>query len=121
MAFEGFDLAGDQRDNAIADLVEDHKGIVECEVEDLGPDDPGASRFGELHGHRQSCPPHACRAAHDVVHIQEATRLLCADASLVQGEDRALRNHEQAAQLGQPGDHVMREGIGGATSSLRGR
>ena len=119
MAFEGFDLAGDRRDNAIADLVEDHKGIVEYEVEDLGPDDPGATRFGQLDGHRQSCPPHACRAAHDVVDIQEATRLLCADASLVQREDRALRNHEQAAQLGQPGDHVMREGVGNATPSLR--
>src|SRR6185295_17837539 len=86
MAFEGFDLAGDRRDNPIADLVEDHKGIVEYEVEGLGPDDPGATRFGQLDGHRQSWPLHACRAAHDIVDIQEATRLFCADASLVQGE-----------------------------------
>ena len=59
MAFEGFDLAGDRRDKAIADLVEDDNGVVEYEVEDLGPDDPGATRFGQLHGHCQSCPLHA--------------------------------------------------------------
>ena len=84
MAFKSFNLAGNRRDNAIPDLVEDHEGIVDCEVEDLGPDDTGSTRFGQLHGHRQSCPLHVCRAAHDVVHVQEAARFLCAGASFVQ-------------------------------------
>ena len=126
MAFERFDLAGDRRDNAIADFVEDHKGIVEYKVEDLGPDYPRATGFNQLDGHSQARPPHARRAACDVVDIQEATRLLWTDGSLVQGEDRALRNHEQDAQLGQPCDHVMprrvsqRRGIGRGNSILGG-
>src|SRR4029453_1417606 len=98
-AFEGFDFAGDRRDDAVADLVEDPKGIVDDDVEHLGPDDPGASRFAHFYGPRQSSPPPACRSVHDIVDIQEATRLLCANASLVQGENRTLRNHEQTAQL----------------------
>ena len=37
-----------------------------------------------------------------------------ADAALVQGEHGALRDDEQAAQLGQPGDHVVGQRVGGA-------
>ena len=56
VALDGLDLAGDRGDDAVADLVEDEEGIVERVVEDLGPDDPGGARFGQLDGHRQRVP-----------------------------------------------------------------
>ena len=54
---------------------------------------------------------HRCRST-DVVDVQHAPRLLRADAALVQREHGALRDDEQAAQLGEPGDDVVREAVG---------
>ena len=60
----------------------------------------------------QALAVHAHRAADDVVDVEHARRRLRADAPLVQREHRALRDDEQAAQLGQPGDDVVRQRVG---------
>ena len=65
------------------------------------------------------------RSADDVVDVQHPAGLFRADAALVQGEHGALRDDEQAAQLGEPGDHVVGERVGrlrrGAPSRRTGR
>ena len=54
--------------------------------------------------------------ADDVVDVQHPAGLFRTDASLVQGEHGPLRDDEQAAQLGEPGDHVVGEGVGGSAA-----
>ena len=108
----GLDLAGDRRDDAVADLVEHEERVVEPVIEDLRPDDAGGARLGQLDRHDQAVALAPHRAADDVVDVQHPAGLFRTDAALVQREHRALRDDEQAAQLGEPGDHVVRQRIG---------
>ena len=87
--------------------IEDEKGVVQLVIEDLGPDDARAAGLGELHRDRQAIALALQRSADDVVHVQHAAGLFRADAALAQGKDGALRDDEQAAQLGEPRDHVV--------------
>ena len=48
VALDRLDLAGDRGDDPVADLVEDEERVVELVVEDLGPDDAGGARLGQL-------------------------------------------------------------------------
>ena len=48
IAFDHLDLAGDRRDDPVADLVEDEESLVELVVERFRPDDSGGSRLGKL-------------------------------------------------------------------------
>jgi hypothetical protein len=52
-------------------------------------------------------------AAHHVVDVQPPARVLGADAAIVQCEHRPLRDDEQAAELREPRDDVVRERVGG--------
>ena len=61
VALAGLDLAGDGRDDPVADLVEDQERIVELVLEGFGPDDARGSRLGQFHHHGQS----AALAPHD--------------------------------------------------------
>ena len=58
------------------------------------------------------------RSADDVVDVQHPAGLFRTDAPLVQGEDGALRDDEQAAQLGEPGDHVVGETVGRSAADI---
>ena len=116
VALDRLDLAGDRGDDAVADLVKDKERIVELLIEHFGPDDARGARLGELDRHGEALAVALQRPADDVVHVQHPAGLFRADVALVQGEHGALRDHEQAAQLGEPGDHVVRERIGDAAA-----
>ena len=60
---------------------------------------------------RSPCAPHG--SADDIVDVEDPAGLFRADAPLVQREHRPLRDDEEAAQLGEPGDHVVGERVGG--------
>jgi hypothetical protein len=49
------------------------------------------------------------RAAHDIVDVEHPAGVLRADAPLLEREYAPLGDDEQAAQLREPGDHVVRE------------
>ena len=106
-------------DDPVADLVENEESVVQLLVEDLRPDDPGGPRLGQLdrHGEAFALTPH--RSADDVVDVQHPAGLLGDRCPLVQGEHGPLRDDEQASQLGEPGDHVVGEGVGGPAASTR--
>ncbi len=90
----------------------------------FGPHDPRGARLGQLDRDDQMrWPSRAHRAAHDVVDVQHAARLPRAPMPpLVQGEHGALGDDEQAAQLREPRDHVVRERVGRAAARVpRGR
>ena len=112
VALDGLDLAGDRGDDPVADLVEHEEGVVERVVEDLGPDDAGGARLGELDRDGEPLALALQRAADDIVDVEHPAGLLGRDAPLAQGEHGALRDDEQAAQLGEPGDHVVGETVG---------
>ena len=63
---------------------------------------------------RLPCAPHG--SADDIVHVQHPAGFFGADAALMQGEHGPLRDDEQASQLGEPGDHVIGESVGGAAA-----
>src|SRR5262245_65477123 len=85
-------------------------------MEGLGPDDSGAARLCQLDADGEAGVLRPHRSADDVVHVEDPPRLLCTHASLVQLEHRPLRDDEQTAQLGQPGDHVVRQRVCGAAA-----
>jgi hypothetical protein len=116
VALDGLDLAGDRRHDPVADLVEHHEGVVEFVVEHFRPHDAGAARLDELDRDGETCVPPLQRPAHHVIDIEHAAGFLGADAALVQGEYRALRDDEQGAQLGKPRDDVVGERVGGAAT-----
>jgi hypothetical protein len=88
----------------------------------LGPHQLRAAGFGQLHRHRQPRTRAAPqRPAGDVVHVQPAPRVVGADVPLGQREHGAFRDHEHAAQLGQPRDHVMRHAVAQAAAQRHAR
>ena len=103
----------------VADFLEDEENVVRSAIEDFRPDDPGGARLGQLdrHGKALALAPH--RPADDVVDVQHPAGLLRPDAPLVQGEDGPLRDDEQAPQLGEPGDHIVGQGVGRPTAPTR--
>ena len=115
VALDGLDLARDGGDDPVADLVEHAECVGRLLVEDLRPDDARGPRLGQLDGHGEALAVAPHGAADDVVHVQHAPGLFRADAPFVQGENGALRDDEEAAQLCEPGDHVVGERIGRAT------
>ena len=121
VALAGLDLVGDRRDDPVADLVEHEERVVELVIEDFGPDDPRGPRLGQFdrHGKALALAPH--RSADDVVDVQHPAGLFRTDAPLVQREHGALRDDEQASQLGEPGDHVVGERVGSRRRGHRSR
>ena len=118
VALDGLDLAGDRGDDPVADLVQHEKGIVELPVEDLRPGDARCPCFDELYRYAEACALPLDRSGHDVVHVERPSGLHVGTV-LMQGEHRALRNDEQAAQPGEPCDHVMGETVRAAASVFR--
>lgn len=116
VALGEFDLAGDRRDDAVADLVEHGKRVVVPRADGVGPDDARAARLAQLHADGGAARAALQRAAGHVVDVERAARLLGADVPLVEREHRALRDHEHAAQLGQPRDHVVRQRVAQAAA-----
>ena len=99
-------------DDPVADLIENEEGVVQLLIEDFRPDDAGGARLGQLDRHRDALALALQRSADDVVDIQHPAGLFRTNAPLVQGKDGALRDDEQASQLGEPGDHVVGEAVG---------
>ena len=67
---------------------------------------------------RFAVAPHG--SADDVVDVEHPAGLFRADVPLVQREHRPLRDDEQAAQLGEPGDDVVGERVGGPAAGAGG-
>ena len=116
VAFDRLDLVGDRRDDPVADLVEDPKGIVRLVIERLRPHDPRRSRLDQLDRHEDAARLLAHGSAGDIVDVQLPAGLLGPDVAFGECEDRAARDDEQAPQLGQPGDDVVGEAIGQAAA-----
>src|SRR5258706_241810 len=119
VAFVRLNLAGDGRDDPVADLVEHEKRVVWLLVEDLRPDDPGGPRLGQFdaHGEAFAMAPHG--PADNIADVQHPTGLFGTDVPLMQSEHRPLCNDEQASQLGEPSDHVVRESVGRSAAHTR--
>ena len=111
IALHRLDLACNRRDDPVADFVENLERVVHLAVERLRPDDPGGPRLRQLDHHQGTVAPAQHGSAEDVVDIQHPARLLRSDPSLMQGEHRPLGDHEQTAKLGEPGDHVVGQGV----------
>jgi hypothetical protein len=92
-----------------------------CLCHDLGPDDPGSPRLGQLDRHRAALRVALDGAAHHVVDVQHPARLLGADVAVVKREHRPPRDDEQDAQLGEPGDHVVGERVREPAAGIGGR
>ena len=86
VALGEFDLAGDRRDDAVADLVEHGKRVVVPRADGVGPDDARAARLAQLHADGGAARAALQRAAGHVVDVERAARLLGADVPLVEGE-----------------------------------
>ena len=112
VALDRLDFVRDRGDDPVADLVEHEEGVVRRVIEGLRQDDPRRPGFGELDRHRETLPVPAHGAADHVIDVQHPAGLFRADAALVQGEHGTLRNDEEAAQLGQSCDDVVRERVG---------
>ena len=63
-----------------------------------------------------AAPPH--RAAHDVIDIQHPACRLRIYAAFIEREHGPLGDDEQAAQLREPGDHIVGECVGRATPDI---
>ena len=116
IAFDHLDLAGDRRDDPVADLVEDEESVVELVVERFRPDDSGGSRLGKLDRCSDAASQSPHPTARDIVHVQHPAGFLRTGAPLAKGKDCAARNDKEAAELGEPGDDIVGKSVSEAAS-----
>ncbi|MNV39308.1 hypothetical protein D3C71_1308830 [compost metagenome] len=111
LALGGFNFDFDRGHDPVADVVQRHKGVVQWVIEGFCPHDAGGPGLDERHVNDDPLGVPAQPAADHEVDIQRSAGLFRPHAALVQGEYGALRNDEQAAQLGQTGDDVVGQPI----------